>query len=84
MQIKPHNRYDLRDLHKEIDFFDRKIAYCQGNEKFDSDTERHSALQKLVTRRETLVKAALEAVSRGIESEPEYLPRSFKTTGKAT
>lgn len=84
MQIKPNNRFALRDLHKEIDLFDRKIAYCQGNEKFDSETERQSALQKLVTRRETLVKAALDAVSRGIESEPEYLPRSFKISAAGT
>lgn len=80
MQMKAHNRYDLRDLHKEIDFFDRKIAYCRENEKFDSDGERQTALQKLVNRRELLVKAALDAVSRGIESEPEYLPRSFKVS----
>lgn len=78
MQIKAQNHYDLRDLHKEIDLFDRKIAYCRENEKFDTDTDRHTALQKLVKRRETLVKAALEAVSRGIDSEPEYLPRSFR------
>ncbi len=83
MQIKAHSHYDLRDLHKEIDLFDRKIAYCQGNEKFDSDAERQSALQKLVKRRETLVKAALDAVSRGILSEPEYLPRSFKVSANA-
>ncbi len=84
MQIKAHNRYDLRDLHKEIDLFDRKISHCRENEKFDTDSQRHTALQKLVTRRETLVKAALEAVSRGIESEPEYLPRSFKVSANTT
>ena len=83
MQVKPHNRYDLRDVHKEIDLFDRKIAHCQEHEKFESDTERSAALQKLVTKRETLVKVALDAVSRGIESETEYLPRSFKTSANA-
>ncbi len=84
MQIKPHNRYDLRDVHKEIDLFDRKIAHCQEHETFDSDAERSAALQKLTTKRESLVKAALDAVSRGIESDAAYLPRSFKTSANAT
>ncbi len=84
MQIKAHNHYDLRDLHKEIDLFDRKITYCREHEEFDSDAERHTALQKLVKRRETLVKAALDAVSRGIMSEPQYLPRSFKVSASTT
>ncbi len=78
MQAKPSSRYDLKDLHQEIDFFDRKIAYCQTHETFDSDQARAAALQKLITKRETLVKTALDAVSRGIECDPKYLPRSFK------
>lgn len=84
MQLKPCNRYDLRDLHQEIDFFDRKIAYCQTQERFESEKERASTLQRLVTRRGTLVKAALAAVSRGVECEPQYLPRSFKQAADAS
>lgn len=78
MNAEPASRFDLKDLHQEIDFLDRKIAYCQTYEKFDSDHARAVTLQKLVTKREGLVKTALKAVSRGIEFDPKYLPRSFK------
>ncbi len=71
-------KYALRDLHQEIDLFDRKIAYCQLYENFDSAHERALALKKLVTKRESLVKTALAMVGRGVECEPKYLPRSFR------
>lgn len=74
----PDSKFALQDLHQEIDLFDRKIAYCQHLEKFDSETARASALQKLVTKRETLVKAALAMASRGVVCDAKYLPRSFK------
>jgi hypothetical protein len=77
MQVKSPSKYDLRDLHQEIDFLDRKIAHCQNFEKFDSEIARASALRKLVTKRGTRVKKALEIASRGIECDPKYLPRSF-------
>lgn len=83
MLTKPVSMYDLKDLHQEIDFFDRKIAYCQTHEKFESEDARATALQKLVTKRETLVKTALDAVSRGIVCDPKYLPRSFKEAAAA-
>jgi hypothetical protein len=83
MAVKPASKYDLKDLHQEIDLFDRKIAYCEKHEKFDSDQARATALHKLVTKRETLVKAALDAVSRGIECDPKYLPRSLKESAAA-
>lgn len=78
MRAKPRSKYDLQDLHQQIDLFDRKIAYCHGHERFDSEEARSAALQKLVTTRETLVKAASEAVNSGVECDPKYLPRSFK------
>ncbi len=78
MPSKAACSYDLIDLHKEIDYFDRKIAYCQTLEKFDSEGERANALQKLNTKRGTLVKAAQEAASRGIQCDGKYLPRSLK------
>ncbi len=77
MALKPASKYDLKDLYQEIDLFDRKIAYCQNFEAFDSEEARAAALQKLVTKRESLVKTAADAVSRGIECDPKYLPRSF-------
>jgi len=83
MPVKPISKYDLKDLHQEIDLFDRKIAYCQTAEKFDSDVARASALQKLETKRSTLVKKALAAASEGIEFDPECLPRSLKNSTEA-
>lgn len=76
--IPPDSKSALKDLHQEIDFFDRKIAYCQNYEKFESEGDRAAALRKLVTKRASLVKAALGMASRGIVCDPKYLPRSFK------
>jgi hypothetical protein len=87
MQARPPSKYHLKDLHREIDFFDRKIAYCRNYEKFDSDLERESACHKLVTKRESLVKLAAAMASQGIEYDPEQLPRSMKNvaaSGKAS
>jgi hypothetical protein len=73
----PDSKSALKDLHQQIDLFDRKIAYCQNHEKFDSEEARAVALKKLVTKRESLVKAALGMASRGVVCDPKYLPRSF-------
>ena len=83
MPAKPDSKYALQDLHVEIDLFDRKIAYCRTNEKFDSEQDRASALQKMVTKRDALVKAALAMAGRGIECDPKYLPRSFKQAAES-
>jgi hypothetical protein len=77
-RLKPLSKYDLRDLHREIDLFDRKIAHCHSHERFESEEARSAALQKLITARENLVTAAVDAVNSGIECDPKYLPRSFK------
>ena len=78
MPVVPDSKYALRDLHEQIDLFDRKIAYCETHEKFDSEQERSTTLQKLTTKRGTLVKNALAMAERGIQCEAKYLPRSFK------
>jgi hypothetical protein len=78
MRTIPDSKFALNELHQEIDFFDRKIAYCQSLEKFDSPDERESALRKLATKRGSLVKTALAMAGRGIEGDPKHLPRSFK------
>jgi hypothetical protein len=78
MQSPPASKYHLKDLHREIDLFDRKIAYSQSYEKFDSEYERESAVQKLITKRQSLVKMAAAMASQGIEYDPKELPRSFK------
>ena len=83
MRGKPASKYELMDLYQEIGLFDRKIAYCQSFEKFDSEQARTTARKKLVTKRESLVKSALDAVSRGIACDPKYLPRSFKESAAA-
>lgn len=77
MAGKPASKYELKDVYQEIDLYDRKIAYCRDHEAFDSDQDRAAALQKLTTKRETLVKTAREANSRGIECDPRFLPRSL-------
>jgi len=78
MPRHPANTGHLDDLHKEIDYFDRRIAHSQNIEKFDSELGRASAVQKLVTKRESLVKAAAEITAMGIPYNPKYVPRSFK------
>jgi hypothetical protein len=78
MKTRPDSKFALNDLHQEIDFFDRKIAYCQQFEQFDSAEERESALRKLASKRGSLVKTALAMAERGVECDPKYLPRSFK------
>jgi hypothetical protein len=83
MPAIPDSKYALKDLHAQIDLFDRKIAYCQSHEKFDSEPDRAAALQKLVSKRETLAKTALAMASRGVEFDPKHLPRSFKQEAQA-
>ncbi len=83
MKTIPDSKFALNDLHEEIDFFDRKIAYCQTFEKFDSEEERESALRKLATKRGSLVKTALAMAERGVECDPKHIPRSFKQPAAA-
>ncbi len=77
MQTYSPNKYHLVDLHKEIDLYDRKIAYCQQFEKFDSERERDAAVLKLQRKRSSLVKLAMSFSSQGIEHDPKFLPRSL-------
>lgn len=71
-------KYELKDLHQEIDYYDRKIAYCQTLEPYATEDARAEALKKLVTKRETLVKEAKGMAERGVEFDEKYLPRSFR------
>lgn len=83
MQAKPDSKYALQDMYEEIDLFDRKIAHCRNHEKFDSEQERESAVGKLLTKREALLKTALAMANRGVECNPKYLPRSLKESATA-
>ena len=78
MQVKPDSMYALKDLYEDIGLFDRKIAHCQNYEVFDTEQARMSTLQKLIDKRETLVKTARAMAGRGVECDPKYLPRSLK------
>jgi hypothetical protein len=77
VQTYSPTKYHLIDIHKEIDLFDRKIAYCQQFEKFDAESARVSALSKLQKKRSSLVKIAITFSSQGIEYDPKFLPRSL-------
>ncbi|HYE26128.1 MAG TPA: hypothetical protein VEG32_13120 [Clostridia bacterium] len=79
MAVRPATRLSLRDIHQEIDLYDRKIAHLNNYEPFDSESAKKTALDRLISKRETLVKAATEMVANGIEFDPKYLPRSFRT-----
>ncbi len=72
------DRYFLRDLHQEIDFYDRKLAYIDKFEEFASPLDREQAEKNLLAKRATLEKAALELVASGVEYEEKDLPRSFR------
>lgn len=79
MQARPASKYHLKDLYHEIGFYDRKISYCQNFEKFDSDEERSRAVEKLAKKRKTLVQAAADMSSAGIEYDPSQLPASLRS-----
>ena len=79
MAVHPRNKYHLRDLHREIDLFDRKIAHSETHAVFATEELRATEIKKLRTKRQTLVKVAAELVSEGIGFEQKDLPRSLKT-----
>ncbi len=79
MPVLPANKYHLKDLYKEIDLFDRKIAYCNELEKFETEELRSEAERKLQSRRNLLVKAADKMKKQGIECDAKDLPRSMKS-----
>ncbi|HTV06026.1 MAG TPA: hypothetical protein VME86_11715 [Acidobacteriaceae bacterium] len=74
-----HDKYFLRDLHQEIDFYDRKLAYLDKFTEFASPGDRQAAEKGLRAKRAPLEKAALELVASGVEYEEKDLPRSFRT-----
>lgn len=73
------DKYFLRDLHQEIDFYDRKLAYLNKYVDFASPRDREEAENKLLAKRAPLEKTALELAASGIEYEEKDLPRSFRS-----
>ena len=73
------DRYFLRDLHQEIDLYDRKLAYIDKFVEFASPADRQQAEKELLAKRAPLEKAALELAASGVEYDEKDLPRSFIT-----
>lgn len=73
------DKYFLRELHQEIDLYDRKLAYLDKYVEFASPADREDAEKKLLAKRSPLEKTALELAASGVEYEEKDLPRSFRT-----
>jgi len=73
------DKYFLRDLHQEIDLYDRKLAYLEKYVEFASPEDRQEAEKALHAKRSPLEKAAQELVASGVEYEEKDLPRSLRT-----
>ncbi len=77
------DKYFLRDLHQEIDLFDRKLADLGKYVKFDDDADRQQAEKLLTTKRASLERTALELAASGVEFAESDLPRSFRLLDRA-
>lgn len=77
--VPRRDKYFLRDLHQEIDFYDRKLAYLEKYMEFASAEERKQAEGGLLAKRAPLEKKALELAASGVEFDETDLPRSFRT-----
>lgn len=75
------DKYFLRDLHQEIDLYDRKLAYLEKYEEFASPEDRQLAEKGLRSKRAPLERVALELAASGIEYDEKNLPRSFRAMG---
>ena len=72
------DKYFLRDLHQEIDLYDRKLVYLNNYVDFASSGDREEAERKLLAKRASLEKTARELAASGVEFEAKDLPRSFR------
>lgn len=81
MRIVVQDKYYLRDLHREIDLYDRKLIHLQKHEVFATETLRDAAVKKMSAKRETLVATARSLAASGIEYHESELPRSFRPEG---
>jgi hypothetical protein len=73
-----HDKYFLRDLHQEIDLYDRKLAYLDKFGEFASPADRELAEKGLRAKRAPLERTALELAASGVEYKETDLPRSFR------
>ena len=72
------DKYFLRDLHQEINFYDRKLAYLDKFADFASPGEREVAEKGVRAKRAPLEKAALELAASGGEYEEKDLPQALR------
>jgi hypothetical protein len=80
----PHDKYYLRSLHQEIDFYDRKLAYLEKYEQFESTADREGAENKLIAKRASLAETAKQLAADGVEFSLSELPRSFRNAEQAS
>ena len=80
----PRDKYFLRSLHQEIDFYDRKLAYLNKYETFASPADRDDAEKKMLTKRAALAETARRLAAEGVEFSPSDLPRSFRAPENAS
>ncbi len=78
MRTIVQDKYYLRDLHREIDLYDRKLIHMLKHEVFATDALRDAAARKLATKRESLAATARALAASGIEFHQSDLPRSFR------
>lgn len=83
MRTVVQDKYFLRDLHREIDLYDRKLIHILKHEVFATDALRDAATRKLATKRESLAATARSLAASGIEFHEHELPRSFRPEGYA-
>lgn len=77
-KVAPTDKYFLRSLHQEIDFYDRKLAYLNKYMEFANAADREEAEGKLLNKRAALEKTAKELAAAGVEFSDAELPRSFR------
>jgi len=81
MRTIVQDKYYLRDLHREIDLYDRKLIHILNHEVFATEDLRLTAARKLTTKRESLAETARTLAAAGIEYDDKELPRSFRPKG---
>lgn len=81
MRTVVQDKYYLRDLHREIDLYDRKLIHLEKHEVFDTEVLREAAVKKMATKRDALAATAKSLAAAGIEFHESELPRSFRPEG---
>ena len=81
MRTVVQDKYFLRDVHREIDLYDRKMVHLVKHETFATDALRDAAIRKLSLKREGLVTTAKSLAANGIEFADHELPRSLRPEG---